>query len=72
MMKSIISEHKATREQIETRLNDVINCGTLTSKVETRGVTIERYEFGSLVYYVTYVHDVLVSFELAGIYCFKF
>lgn len=72
MMKSIISEHKATREQIEIRLNDVINCGTLTRKLDNYGVTIERYEFGSLVYIVTYVHSVLVSFELAGIYCFKF
>lgn len=71
-MKSIISSHKASEEEVLSRVNDVINCGTLTSKLETRGVTIERYEFGSLVYYVTYVHDVLVSFELAGIYCFKF
>ena len=71
-MKSIISRHKATEEEVLTRVNDVINCGTLTSKLESRGVTIERYEFGSLVYYVTYVHDVLVTFELAGIYCFKF
>lgn len=71
-MKSIISRHKATEEEVLTRVNDVINCGTLTSKLETRGVTIERYEFGSLVYYVTYVYDVLVTFELAGIYCFKF
>lgn len=72
MMKSIISDHKATREQVETRLNDVINCGTLTRKLDKCGVTIERYMFGSLVYIVTYVHSVLVSFELASVYCFKF
>lgn len=71
-MKSIISSHKASEEEVLSRVNDVINCGTLISKLEKRGVTIERYEFGSLVYYVTYVHGVLVSFELAGIYCFKF
>lgn len=72
MMKSIISEHNTTREQIETRLNDVINCANLTRKLDHYGVTIERYEFGSLVYIVTYVHSVVVSFELVGVYCFKF
>lgn len=71
-MKSIISNHEATKEQVLTRVDDVINCGTLTNKLEICGLTIERYEFGSSGYYVTYVHDVLVSFELAGIYCFKF
>lgn len=71
-MKSIISSHEATKEEVMTRVNDVINCGTLTSRLEAREVKIERYELGSLVYYVTYVHDVLVTFELAGIYCFKF
>ena len=71
-MKSVISSHEATKDQVVTRVNDVINCGTLTRKIDHYGVTIERYEFGSLVYIVTYVHSVLVSFELAGIYCFKF
>ena len=71
-MKSIISSHEATKEQVLTRVDDVINCGTLTHKLDIRGVTIERYEFGGLVYNVIYIHSVLVSFELCDIYCFKF
>ena len=72
MMKSIISEHEATRETVERQLNSVIKCGNLESKLDVFGITIEKYTFGSFVYIVTYVHSVLVSFELDGIYCFKF
>lgn len=71
-MKSIISIHEATKGQVKTRINDVIECGILTHKTELCGVTIEKYAFANLVYIVTYVHEVLVSFELAGVYCFKF
>ena len=71
-MKSIISSHEATKEEVMTRVNDVINCGTLTHKLDIRGVTIERYELGGWAYYVIYILSVLVSFELCGIYCFKF
>lgn len=71
-MKSIISNHEATKDEVLTRVNYVINCGNLTHKLDIRGVTIERYELGVLAYNVVYVHSVLVSFELCGIYCFKF
>ena len=71
-MKSIISSHEATKEEVLQWVNDVITCGTLTRKLDICGLTIERYEFGGSAYYATYVHSVLVSFELAGIYCFKF
>lgn len=70
-MKSIISRHEATKEEVLQMVNDVITCGTLTGKLDNSGVTIERYAFGNLIYLITYVHSVLVSFELVGIYCFK-
>lgn len=71
-MKSINSQHTATREQIIIRTDDVENCGTLLKEVWIGSTMIKKISFGRLIYIITYLCGVVVSFELENVYCFKF
>ena len=71
-MKSIISDHTATSEEVLTQLNSVVTCGELTGERKILNTTIKTYCLGNLIYIITIVHGELITFELSGIYCFKF
>lgn len=70
-MKSIISNHTATKNEILTRMTDVINCGVLVKTDKMGNTRILKYELGGkLTYFITFLHDKVVSFELENVYLF--
>lgn len=70
MIKSLISAHKATTEEVLTRANDVINCGVLLGTIGSGNSVTRVYKLGSNVYICGYVCSELRYFGLANTYLF--
>lgn len=71
-MRSVISNHVATKEQVLQRINDVLMCGKLFRHVESGHIEIKEYYLGRYKYIITYINGSIVAFELENVYCFKF
>ena len=71
-MKSIISNHEATKEEILKRVDDVVLCGDLVDFVNNGSVTNAVYVLGDYKYNITFVNGIVLTFELENVYCFKF
>ena len=71
-MRSVISNHVATKEQVLQRINDVLMCGTLLCHVEGGRTEIKECCLGRYKYIITYINGSIVAFELENVYCFKF
>lgn len=70
MIKSLISEHKATRDEVLTRHNDVINCGVLLDTIGSGNCVTRVYKLGGNVYTCGYVCGELRYFGLVNTYFF--
>lgn len=70
MIKSLISNHMATREEILSRAQDVISCGTPLFRTTVGYTTITEISLGNNMYIITMVKSEVVSLELSGVYCF--
>lgn len=71
-MRSVISNHVATKEQVLQRINDVLTCGKLLCHVESGHAEIKECCLGRYKYIITYINGSIVAFELENVYCFKF
>ena len=70
MLKSLISNHTATREEILSRAQDVMSCGTPLFRTTVGLTTITEFSLGYNKYVITMVKSELLSLELPGVYCF--
>lgn len=70
MVKSLISNHTATREEILSRAQDVISCGTTLFITTVGHTTITEISLGNNMYVITMVKGKVLSLELSGVYCF--
>lgn len=70
MLKSLISNHTATREEILSRSQDVISCGTPLFRTTVGHSTIAEFLLGNNTYVITMVKGEVLSLELSGVYCF--
>ena len=70
MIKSLISVHKATTEEVLTRANDVINCGVLLETIGSGNSITRLYKLGRNVYTCGYVCSELRYFGLVNTYLF--
>lgn len=70
MLKSLISSHTATREEVLSRAQDVIACGTPIFRTTVEHTTITEISLGNNMYVITMVKSEIASLELVGVYCF--
>ena len=70
MLKSLISNHTSTREEVLQRAQDVISCGTPIFGTNVGHTTITEISLGNNLYVITMVKSEIVSLELVGVYCF--
>ena len=70
MLKSLISNHTATREEVLSRAQDVISCGTPLFRTTVGHTTITEISLGNNLYVITMVKSEILSLELSGVYCF--
>lgn len=71
-MKSIISKHETSMEEVCSKVEDVIRVGKQTACIVIGLTKIQVFKFGRLTYIITSINDSIVSFELENVYCFKF
>lgn len=70
LFKSIISNHKATYEEILNRIKDVLYHGQLVSESSSGDIRIITIQYGYLVYHIVYMGRSIVFFECSGLYAF--
>ncbi len=71
-MKSVISNHEASKEGILQRIDEVILSASLYDFVEFGGLTIGVYTLDNNKYIITFLNGRILTFELENVYCFKF
>ena len=71
-MKSIISNHEASKEEVLQRIDDVALSGDLVDFMNVGVVSIAVYVVGDYKYNITFVNEYVLTFELENVYCFKF
>jgi hypothetical protein len=62
-MKSIISSHTASKNEIITQCLCILNNGKLKSKIKYGLTEIDKYKLGKNEYIMTFVNNDLVSLE---------
>ena len=71
-MKSVISNHEATKEEVLQRIHFVVLHGDLIYYVEVGSLRIVTCVLGDKKYNISYLNDSVLMFELENVYCFKF
>lgn len=71
-MKSVISNHEATLNEVTTQIENVISVGVQRAKVVVGHTKIQEFRYGRSIYIITSINDSIVSFECENVYCFKF
>ena len=71
-MKSVISNHEASKEEVLRRINFVVLHGDLNSYVEIGSLRIVTCVLGDNKYNISYLNESVLTFELENVYCFKF
>ena len=71
-MKSVISNHEASKEEVLRRINFVVLHGDLNYYVEIGGLRIVTCVLGDNKYNISYLNESVLTFELENVYCFKF
>ena len=71
MLKSKISDHTATVNEVVTRASDVVNCGILCNSVAIGSTIVAEYMLAHNKYVCTIVNSELRYFELENVYLFE-
>ena len=71
-MKSIISNHEASKEEVLRRVNEVMVCGSVCYFREFGNLIIVSYKLGNNKYIITGINENVLTFELENVYFFKF
>lgn len=71
MLKSKISGHTATINEVVTRASDVVKCGTLCNCVAIGSTIVAEYMLAHNKYVCTIVNSELRYFELENVYLFE-
>lgn len=70
MLHSVISNHTATREEILTRIKDIIKCGNKVTRIQSGVSSVVSIYLGHNLYHITYIGSTIVGFELENVYAF--
>lgn len=69
-LKSIISKHTLTPQQVFSKAIKIVSDGELQG-IRHAGLTeTQVYKYGEGIYTFTFIANILVGFELRGVYCF--
>lgn len=71
MLKSKISEHTATINEVRTRASEIIKCGALCNRAIIGSTIVAEYTLGRNKYVCTIVNSELRYFELENVYLFE-
>ena len=71
MLKSKISDHTATVNEVLTRASDVVNCGILCNSIAIGSTMVAEYTLGRNKYVCTIINSELRYFELEHVYLFE-
>lgn len=71
MLKSKISEHTATTNEVVKRASDVVNCGILCNSVVIGNTMVAEYTLGCAKYVCTIINSELRYFEMEHVYLFE-
>lgn len=71
MLKSKISDHTATVNEVLTRASDVVNCGILCNSTAIGSTMVAEYTLWRNKYVCTIINSELRYFELEHVYLFE-
>lgn len=71
MLKSKISDHTATVNEVVTRASDIVKCGILCNCVCIGSTIVAEYMLAHNKYVCTIVNSELRYFELENVYLFE-
>ena len=69
-LKSIISSHTLTPQQVFRKSMKIVSEGELQSTTYGGLTEIQTYKYRESIYTFTFIADRIVGFELRGAYCF--
>ena len=71
-MKSVISNHEGSEEEVLRRVSFVVLHGDLIDVIYAGCLITAVYLLGDNKYNITYLNGSVLTFELENVYCFKF
>ena len=69
-LKSIISSHTLTPQQVFSKAMKIVSEGELQGIKHVGLTETQTYKYGERIYTFTFIADRIVGFELRGVYCF--